>query len=178
MDRPQKSREGREAAFLDTFESHHVPLFRFAYRLTGSLADAEDIVQECFLDLLRPGCSYDSARTPIRVYLFGAVRNQAFKRLRKRNSAEPGEPEAAHYPSPESEYLRGEMEDIVANAVGDLPDAQRDVLILAPYEQIPMAEVARIMDLGLGAVKSRLQRARNALKLTLEAYGSGVERKL
>ena len=44
---------------LVLFEEHHAPLFRFAYRLTGSVADAEDIVQECFLALLGP------ARSPV-----------------------------------------------------------------------------------------------------------------
>ena len=60
------------AAFTRLFEDHHAPLFRFAYRLTGSLADAEDVVQECFLTLLRPN-AYDPDRTPIRTYLFGML---------------------------------------------------------------------------------------------------------
>ena len=60
------ARRGREAAFLRLFDDHHLPLFRFAYRLTGSAADAEDIVQECFLGLLRPECGFDPARTAIR----------------------------------------------------------------------------------------------------------------
>ena len=42
------------AALMRSFDEHHGPLFRFAWRLTGSMADAEDIVQECFLALLRP----------------------------------------------------------------------------------------------------------------------------
>src|SRR6202050_396114 len=97
-----------ESAFLELFDQHHLPLFRFAYRMTGSAADAEDIVQECFLELLRPACSYDPARTPIRTYLFGIVRNQSLKRRRKddRNGSHTG-----HGSSPEGEILRAEMED-------------------------------------------------------------------
>jgi RNA polymerase sigma-70 factor (ECF subfamily) len=57
MDLVKAARGGREAAFLKLFDEHHLPLFRFAYRLTGSVADAEDVVQECFLGLLSPGCS-------------------------------------------------------------------------------------------------------------------------
>lgn len=53
MDPVKAARRGREAAFRELFDEHHLPLFRFAYRLTGSLADAEDIVQECFLELQR-----------------------------------------------------------------------------------------------------------------------------
>src|SRR3954463_832812 len=86
------ARRGQEAAFLRLFDDHHLPLFRFAWRLTGSMADAEDIVQECFLAVLRPGCNFDPARTPIRTYLFGAVRNQWLKRLRLREQGVAQEP--------------------------------------------------------------------------------------
>lgn len=48
--------------FLELFDAHHLPVYRFALRLTGSVADAEDIVQECFLGLLKPGSSYDPKR--------------------------------------------------------------------------------------------------------------------
>jgi DNA-directed RNA polymerase specialized sigma24 family protein len=80
------ARKGRDDAFRQLLVEHHAPLFRFAYRLTGSVADAEDIVQECFLALLDPARSYDPRRTPVRTYLFGAVRNQALKRLRERKN--------------------------------------------------------------------------------------------
>src|SRR5215813_6552010 len=68
---------------LQLFDEHHAPLFRFAYRLTGSIADAEDIVQACFLELLRPECCYDPVRAPLRTWLFGIVRNQSLKWLRQ-----------------------------------------------------------------------------------------------
>jgi RNA polymerase sigma-70 factor (ECF subfamily) len=164
-----------EAAFLQLFDEHHSALYRFAYRLTGSAADAEEIVQECFLGLLRPTCSYDPKRGSIRTYLFGAARNQSFKRLRQ--TGLPEEP-AARDQSPESELLRAELKDVVAHAVMQLPDTQREVLILAHYEQMPLAEIAHITDLELGAVKSRLQRARASLKDTLAAYASIPERKI
>jgi DNA-directed RNA polymerase specialized sigma24 family protein len=51
------------------------------------------------------------------------------------------------------------------------------VLILAHFEQMPLAEIGRVMALDLGAVKSRLQRARASLKETLAAYAPGVERR-
>lgn len=77
------ARSGREAAFLRLFDDHHLPLFRFAWRLTGSIPDAEDIVQECFFALLRPGCSFDPAHGDPHLF-FGAVRNQSLNRLRRR----------------------------------------------------------------------------------------------
>jgi len=170
VDLLEATRRGREAAFLQLFDEHHLPLFRFAYRLTGSVADAEDIVQECFLQLLRPECSYDPRRSSVRTYLFGVVRNQSVKRLRR--SDLPGEhsPRAGTGRSPEDEALSTELEDVVARAVMQLPETQREVLILAHYEQMPLAEIAQVMALELGAVKSRLQRARASLKETLAAY--------
>lgn len=177
MDLFKATRKGREAAFLQLFDEHHLPLFRFAYRLTGSVSDAEDVVQECFLELLRPGCSYDPGRTSMRTYLFGVVRNQALKRRRKNAlTAENGlEPRAEG--SPERQVLHAELEDVVARAVMQLPETQREVLILAHYEQMPLAEIARVMVLDLGAVKSRLQRARAHLKETLAAYAPGAGRR-
>lgn len=168
------ARRGKEAAFLRLADEHHLQLFRFAWRLTGSIADAEDIVQECFLALLRPNCGFDPARTTIRTYLLGAVRNQALKRLRRREQGRASEPEDPH--TPETEALRGEMAGAVASAIGELPETQREVLLLAHYEQLSLAEIAEITQLEVSAVKSRLQRARATLRETLGAYSPRTER--
>ena len=164
-------------SFLRLFDDHHLPLFRFAYRMTGSVADAEDVVQECFLELLRPGCSYDPKRTPIRIYLFGVVRNQSLKRLAKAGPAGDEVQQVWNGRSPEGEVLRTEMEQVVARAVRQLPEGQREALILAHYEQMPLAEIAGVMGIEVTAVKSRLQRARGQLKETLAAYAVSPERK-
>jgi RNA polymerase sigma-70 factor, ECF subfamily len=181
MDLVKAAQGGREAAFLRLFDEHHLPLFRFAYRLTGSVADAEDIVQECFLQMLRPECSYDLRRTSVRTYLFGVVRNQTLKRLRRnelaRGSGRHSGNDAGSERTPEDEASRTELEDLVARAVMQLPETQREVLILAHYEQMPLAEIGRVMLLDPGAVKSRLQRARSSLKETLAAYAPGLERR-
>lgn len=164
-------------AYLQLFDKHHLPLYRFAYRMTGSVADAEDIVQECFLELLRPGCSYDPKRTEIRTYLFGVVRNQSLKRIGKNGLAIEGEQHVWDGRSPEGEVLRNELEQTVAQAVTQLPEGQREALILAHYEQMPLAEIARVMEIEVTAVKSRLQRARGHLKETLAAYAAGARTK-
>jgi RNA polymerase sigma-70 factor (ECF subfamily) len=168
------ARRGQEAAFLRLFDDHHIPLFRFAWRLTGSTADAEDIVQECFLALLRPGSTFDPARTAIRTYLFGAVRNQSLNRLRRREQEVA--PDMPDHRTPETEALRGEVADTVAAAIVALPETQREVLLLAHYEQLSLAEIAEITQLEVTAVKSRLQRARATLRETLAAYAPRTER--
>jgi RNA polymerase sigma-70 factor, ECF subfamily len=161
---------------LQVFEDNAGPLFRFAYRLTGSAADAEDIVQECFLALLKPNPSYDPRQTPLRTYLFGAVRNQALKRLRERERTreKTNHADAVDGPfkghSPEAEAARSELGNAVAKAVRQLPETQREALILAHYEQMSLAEIAEVLDIEVAAVKSRLQRARAALKEMLAVY--------
>jgi RNA polymerase sigma-70 factor (ECF subfamily) len=128
----------------------------------------------CFLELLRPGCSYDPKRAPLRTWLFGVVRNQSLKRHRQKPAADVSG--GANAPSPEQEVLRSEIEEVVRRAVLMLPELQREVLILAHYEQMPLAEIAAILDIEVGAVKSRLQRARASLREMLSAYAPNVER--
>src|SRR5262245_63823798 len=137
-----KQRCGRAIDVRQAFDEHHAVLFRFAYRLMGSVGDAEDLVQICFLELLRPDCSYDPARAPLRTWLFGVVRNQFLKRLRQRLA--PHIPTADNAPSPEHEILQTEIEEVVRRAVLTLPEMQREVLILSHYEQMPLAEIAGI----------------------------------
>ncbi len=170
MDLVKAARKGGEEAFLRLFDEHHGPLFRFAYRLTGSVADAEDIVQESFLALLSPDCRYDPARAPLRSYLLGAARNQALKRQRQGVAVCEDAADPPDWRSPETEAIRAELEGVVARAVMDLPENQRCVLILAHYEQMPLAEIAQVLETEVGAVKSRLQRARASLKEMLAAY--------
>lgn len=176
MDQVTAARGGSEAAFLQLLDEHRLPLFRFAYRMTGSVADAEDIVQECFLELLRPGSSYNPAVTPVRTYLFGVVRNQSLKRLGKA-AAPREERQPSTEGSPESQVLRTELSEVVARAVANLADGLREVLILAHYEQMAIAEIARVLEIEATTVKSRLQRARAQLRETLAVYATSMERR-
>jgi RNA polymerase sigma-70 factor, ECF subfamily len=177
MDSVTAARNGDEAAFLELFDEHHPPLYRFAHRMTGSAADAEDVVQECFLELLRPNCSYNPERTPLRTYLFGVVRNQSLKRLQRNARTGEHSSEPADARSPESLALRAELKSVVAAAVMQLPESQREVLILAHYEQLPLSEIAALLEVETTAVKSRLQRGRARLKELLAAYAPGLEKR-
>jgi RNA polymerase sigma-70 factor (ECF subfamily) len=68
------------------------------------------------------------------------------------------------------------MRQIVLRAILQLPEGQRETLVLAHYEQMQLAEIAEILQIELGAVKSRLQRARASLKEMLAAYAPKPER--
>src|SRR5262245_55989609 len=124
------------------FDEHHRALFRFAWRLTGSSEDAEDIVQECFLALLRPGSTFDASKGSVRTYLFGAVRNQAINRLRNKPRDLAVDP--VEHRTPESEAATAQISAAVMKAIAALPESQREILLLAHYEQLSLAEISEI----------------------------------
>jgi RNA polymerase sigma-70 factor (ECF subfamily) len=160
------ARQGSETAFLTLYHRHRTPLFRFAWRLTGSIPSAEDIIQECFLALLR-GAAYVADRASLRQYLFGITRNLAMQKLRvgERDSEELGDMELI--PSPLDDLLSMERLEAVAQAVARLPPLQREALILFEYEEMSLEEIAAISAVEVGAVKARLHRARETLRRRL-----------
>jgi RNA polymerase sigma-70 factor (ECF subfamily) len=151
--------------FREVFHSNKDLLFRFAYRMTGSRATSEDVVQECFLALWRRSSAYDSGRGPLRAYLYGIARNLLLKRLRDERPHEPLE--ADTFTCPPIDFLKMERADAIAQAVQALPLLQREALVLAEYEEMSMEDIARATLVDAGAVKSRLHRARVNLRRTL-----------
>jgi RNA polymerase sigma-70 factor, ECF subfamily len=164
---------GDEGAFVIVYERHRRPLFRFVYRMLGSVALAEDVVHECFLVILTHPARFDPARGSLRTFLCAVARNLSLKQLRKRGQetvtddlpdAEPGPAEA---PEPLRRLLEGERSTAVQEAVAALPPLQREVLILFEYEGDSLADIAQIVGADTGTVKARLHRARQGLRRTL-----------
>jgi RNA polymerase sigma-70 factor (ECF subfamily) len=165
------ARRGREAAFADLYGRYRIPVFRFAFRLTGSSATAEDVTQECFLALLA-GASFDPARGDLRTYLFGIVRNLALRRWRIAERECEGDEgnESDDPPShddPAAELILAERAELVSRAIGELPPLQKEALILFEYEDLSLEEIAAVTGADIGAVKARLHRARQALRRRL-----------
>ena len=151
--------------FREHYQRHKDLLYRFAWRMTGSAAAAEDLVHDCFLLYWRNPAMYDSARGNLRSFLIGVTRNLALKRLRsERSFDELDESSAACGPIDPASRERGEM---VAQAVAALPPLQREALILAEYEEMSLDEIARATGTELAAAKSRLHRARENLRRIL-----------
>jgi RNA polymerase sigma-70 factor, ECF subfamily len=160
------ARRGDEASFLALYNRHRAPLFRFAWRLTGSVPAAEDVLQECFLALLQ-GAGFDSHQGSLRQYLFGITRNLAFQRVRlaERECEEADDTEAA--PGQLEGLLSAERAQSVAMAIAALPPLQREALILFEYEELSLEEIAQVTGTETGAVKARLHRARETLRRQL-----------
>ncbi len=147
------------------YHDHKDAIYRFAWRMTGSAASAEDIVQECFLSLLRNPNGYEVSRAPLRPFLLAVARNLARKRWRtEQRWGELGEEAFVAEPIDPAARQTGEL---VAQAVQSLPPLQREALILFEYEEFPLEEIARAVDAEVGAVKARLHRARENLRRML-----------
>jgi RNA polymerase sigma-70 factor (ECF subfamily) len=163
-----------ETAFMLLFERHREVIFRVACRLTNSTAAAEDITQECFLGLLNAPGRFDPAKGSLRTYLYGAVRNHARKyRGLREGEIDLDETEIDEAPEPSQVFLQQEQSQVIQQAISTLPLQQREALILSQYEELPLEEIAAILGIDIGAVKSRLHRARARLKRILTPYFEG-----
>lgn len=150
------------------FDDHHKAVYRFVYRLLGRPDLAEDITQDCFLAILRDPQRWNAARGDMKTYLFSIARNLAFKRSRDDQSEKQVDEDwAASVPDRHPDQ---EISVVLAQAVGQLPDFQREALILFEYEGFQLAEIAQIVNADIGVVKSRLYRARERLKRQLAPY--------
>ena len=156
-----------DAEFQAAFDEHKDAIYRFAWRMTTSVAAAEDIAQDVFLALLRHPDRFDPARGPLRPFLLGVARNLVRKRWRDEHRWEELEDE--HFTAQPVDVERGEIAEIVGEAVRSLPPLQREVLILAEYEELTLEEIARAVESQVGTVKSRLHRARENLRRMLAA---------
>jgi RNA polymerase sigma-70 factor (ECF subfamily) len=151
--------------FHDAFHRHKSVVYRFAYRMTGSSPVAEDVVQDCFVALWRKPGAYDPAQGALRAYLLGIARNLILRRRRDERASELLDDES--FVCLPLDLVGRERAQAVADAVQALPPLQREVLILAEYEEMALQEIAAVVKVELAAVKSRLHRARQNLRRML-----------
>src|SRR5205085_3944580 len=126
----QRAARGDEDAFLALYERHRATVFRFAYRMLGSAALAEELTHDCFLSLVRRPDAFDPARASLRTYLYAAVRNLSAKHLRRHGGESAleeleDEPAAAEREQPLRRLLDAELSEEVQKAVMALPPLQR-----------------------------------------------------
>lgn len=151
--------------FRAAFHQHKDTLYRFAWRMSGSAAMAEDVTQDCFVELLRHPDRFDAGRGSLRPFLLGIARNRILERWRKERRCDPLDEES--FTAAPVDPARRETSEIVAVAVQQLPPLQREVLVMAEYEGCSLEEIARAVESETGTVKSRLHRARENLRRML-----------
>jgi RNA polymerase sigma-70 factor, ECF subfamily len=163
VDLLRRLRRGEEDAFMTIYRSHQAPVYRFALRMSGSRAAAEDVTQEVFLALIDGRDGYDAGRGALRSYLYGMARNQLLKRLERDRGLPLGGEEARPAGS----------EDVAAvrEALQALPLAFREVVVLCELEGLSYDEAAEVCGVPVGTIRSRLHRARAQLMTSLGGQG-------
>jgi RNA polymerase sigma-70 factor (ECF subfamily) len=168
---------GDTAAFRALFEAHSAALFRFACHLTSAVDAAEDVVQDCFLRLVRQPGRFDATRGSLRQYLYGMVRNLVRQRWQSEGRLlsldDVSVEDDAADPLTDA-ALQAELSGAVQSAIRTLPVLQREAIVLFEFEGLSLEEIAAVAGCDPGTVKSRLYRARERLRRTLAPYGKGV----
>jgi RNA polymerase sigma-70 factor (ECF subfamily) len=172
----------KEKIFNNEFMTHINSMYNFAYRLTLDQDDSKDLLQDTYLKAYRFIDSFQQG-TNAKAWLFRILKNSFINDYRKKSK----EPSKVDYQDVESYYnsedvdrqitpdlrveaLRDMIGDEISNALNSLDVDFRTVIILCDLEGFKYDEMAKILDIPIGTVRSRLHRARNLLKEKLSTY--------
>jgi RNA polymerase sigma-70 factor (ECF subfamily) len=158
------------------FQSHHARVFRTAQRITGSDADAEDVLQTVFLRLVKSQEAYDLSQNP-EAYLARAAINASLDLLRGRTRSRSvaledvgAEMLASRFKNPELEHADRELQTLVRQAVSRLGKTAGEMFVLRYYEGFDNKEIAGILKTSPLVVGVVLHRARTRLKKEIGHY--------
>ncbi|MBL9208146.1 MAG: RNA polymerase sigma factor [Opitutaceae bacterium] len=163
-------RAGDLARLGDLFERHQQPLYGFFVRITGQRTASEDLVQLVFYRILKYRHTYrDEGK--FSAWIYHLARKVAADHFRKHTSkaARDVEPEVVealpdHSPKPDEKAARNDDLALMQSALSQLPDEQREVLVLHRFQNLRHDEIARLLDCSVGAVKVRAHRALATLR--------------
>jgi RNA polymerase sigma-70 factor, ECF subfamily len=171
--------DGKRAAFEKEALVHLDALYRVALRLTNNTADAEDLVQETVLKAYRSWDQYQQG-TNAKGWLLTILRNSFINEYRRRTrhpetvDLDTIEPfavfEGVQEEDPQGAFFDHIVDDEVLRAIDQLPEAFRETVVLSDVEGMSYQEIARILGIPVGTVKSRLFRARQMLQAKLYNY--------
>ena len=180
----QRARQGDEDCFAALVEQNQGRIYNLALRMTGNPDDALELSQEAFLNAWR-GLSSFQGNSSFSTWVYRLASNACIDFLRKRKRRQQGESphslddEEAPLPepadprgSPEEELERRELRRAVERGLQALPDHHRQVLVMRELSGMSYQEIGAVLDLDLGTVKSRIARARLALKKFLVQEGN------
>jgi RNA polymerase sigma-70 factor (ECF subfamily) len=180
--RQQYSEREKESIFNQEFMPHINSMYNFAYRLTLDSDDSKDLLQDTYLKAFRFIDSFQKG-TNAKAWLFRILKNSFINDYRKKSK----EPSKVDYQEVESYYnsedvdrqitpdlrveaLQDMIGDEISIALNSLDVDFRTVIILCDLEGFKYEEMAKILDIPIGTVRSRLHRARNLLKEKLSEY--------
>ncbi len=157
-------------------QCHHAVVYRYAFRLSGNAADAEDLSQQAFLIAQR---KIHQIREPekARAWLLAVVRTCFLKGLRKVRPMLAQDVDLLVEQVPDAAHVPDQIDkQEVADALGELPDEFRLVLLMFYFEELSYQEIAEQLEIPIGTVMSRLSRAKGHLRLSLAPYDSNESR--
>ena len=158
------------------FRAHHDRVFRTAHRITGSAADAEDVLQTIFLRLVKSQESHDLSQNP-EAYLSRAAINASLDLMRSRvrsrsiglEDADAGDLESATK-NPETQHVDRELQTLIREAVARLGATAAEMFVLRYYEGYDNHEIAKLMGTSNLVVGVVLHRARTRLRKEIGHY--------
>lgn len=164
----QRCREGDQTAWRELVQRHTRRVFSVAYRFTGRVDEAEDLTQEIFVKVYQNLDRFRETDGSFPGWLTAIARNQAidhYRRRREERARDVGDPEllvsmAAGGESPLRSLEREERVRFVHRGLRALPRDLREPLILCDLEGVPYQDIATMLSLPLGTVKSRINRGR------------------
>ena len=181
----EKAAQGDQDAFAQLLDAHQSKVYALTLRLTGSPEDAMDLTQETFFNAWRglPGFHFESKFS---TWLYRLATNAAIdflrrEKLRRGLNVTPlwsgdDNQQVLDIPdrrfTPQDELERKEFQEAVVRGLGKLSDEHRQVLVLRELNGLSYAEIAQVLGIEEGTVKSRISRARLALRKVLLADGN------
>jgi len=173
----ERAQAGNRDAFEDLVRRHADRLYAVVLRFTADPAEAEEVTQEAFLRAWRSIGRFQG-RSQFFTWLYRIGINEAKRRAERRPAAgkvvslEEGQVEEAAdlNESPQARSEQGELRDRLEQAIRSLPLDYRAPLVLRDVEGLSTAEAAAILELGEAAFKSRLHRARLAVRESIDQY--------
>jgi RNA polymerase sigma factor (sigma-70 family) len=165
---------GERPAFDALIDRWHTPLWRYIRQLTSNDDMAQEIAQEVWLRVVR-GINRLRDGAKWRAWLFGIARRVLMDRLRAQYAMPlAAEAELADVPADDTGVDPEELSAALHDELAKLPLVEREVLTLFYLRELSLGEVADVLGIPLGTVKSRLFRARHLLRRELEARGDLV----
>ena len=166
-----RAREGDQDAFRQLVERYQGAVYNLAYRMLGDPGDAEDAAQEIFVRIYRQLGRYDPARK-FSTWTLAIATNYCIDQLRRRRmQLVPLEniiPWArSREVGPEGEAITQESRDEVQRLIKQLPEKYRAPLVLRYFDELSCAEIAEVLGMPEGTVKTQIHRARKALEKLL-----------